>query len=95
MNTGGNDSFVDTLISRIEHTDAANDNGKPTAATFRIVIEDEATGREFLGWGGLIRERVDLIAGFIDNRGVAQEKIGRMPARRLNLDGLARNRGRR
>lgn len=93
MSTGTND-FVDALIGRIEHKAAANDNSEAPAQVFRVIIEDEDTGREFLGWNGINRARAGRIAEFIDNRGVADEKIGRLPPRKLNLDGLARNRNR-
>ncbi len=93
MSQGSSDNFVDRMIGRIETKEAANDNGSPVPV-YRVIIEDEDTGREFIGWGGISRARVERIVEFVDNKGVADEKIGRLPARKLNLDGLARNRNR-
>lgn len=87
----GPPSYVDQLIGRIEHKDAANDNASP-AASYRVVIEDETTGQEFVGWSGISRERAETIADFVNRRGVADVKIGRMPRRPFLFGRLARGR---
>ncbi len=89
----GNDSFVDALIGRIAVSgDAANDNAS-TGGPYRVVIEHESDGREFVGWGGISRERAEAIVAFVNNRCAPDIKIGRLPPR-PNMDGLARNRKR-
>lgn len=58
----------------------ANDNGIAPGC-FRVVIEDEDTGQEYLGWGGITRERAEKIVDFIDGRAVADVKVGRLARR--------------
>lgn len=77
----------------------ANDNaqGAPHPQCFRIVIEDEETGQEFIGWGGVTRERAEKIIDFVDGRAVAEVKVGRLARRpwKQLFGAAARPRGRK
>jgi hypothetical protein len=76
---------------------AANDNASPQGQTYRVVVEDDETGQELMGWTGITRARIEAIADFVDNRAVPQEKLGRLVKRRPNLlfGSQARARGRK